>query len=351
MGPESFEWVAEKVRRAIAPEDLFGSLTGSREQQKQAVLNTTAHHERVLSPSKYPNEAEKRILADQLCSKLEHIKEQAILKIEQDLYGNRSARVRPSEPPPSRGPASDREFGEKLFEGDACNFYLQPPAPSGPRVVLKVPKDATKNKLVENEVTILEKLRAKEQGKPPKFTSLILHPMYTGARGSVFTAFPLLSEYLPLEKILALQHSNVGIKDVLWIWRRTLAILGFAHRCGYLHGAVLPPHIMIQPMTHSLKLIGWGHAVTNGTSIDDIEKKYEDVYAPEVLEGQPAGRTSDLYSLAQSMRLLLQKTPGQYEQYPAYYRKLLELCLLDSPTKRPISAWKLYVDTGKPGEK
>ena len=39
-----------------------------------------------------------------------------------------------------------------------------------------------------------------------------------------------------------------------WVWRRLLTIVGFAHANHVVHGAVLPPHVVIEPKEHKLLL-------------------------------------------------------------------------------------------------
>ena len=54
---------------------------------------------------------------------------------------------------------------------------------------------------------------------------------------------------------------GVDPRDAAWMWRRLLVALGFAHRAGVLHGAVLPEHVLIHPGEHGLVLVDWCYSV------------------------------------------------------------------------------------------
>lgn len=55
------------------------------------------------------------------------------------------------------------------------------------------------------------------------------------------------------------QHHPDGIDGhaLVWVAKRTLETLAYAHRRGVAHGAVLPPHLVIHPREHAAMLVGW----------------------------------------------------------------------------------------------
>ena len=65
------------------------------------------------------------------------------------------------------------------------------------------------------------------------------------------------------------------------MWRRLLVGLGWAHRAGVVHGAVLPEHVLIHPAEHGLVLVDWCYSVAPGERIPALVAKHRD--------GLPAG--------------------------------------------------------------
>ncbi len=53
-----------------------------------------------------------------------------------------------------------------------------------------------------------------------------------------------------------------------WLWRRILEALSLVHRSGYVHGAVVPAHVLIETGEHGARLIGFGRATRAGKRLD-----------------------------------------------------------------------------------
>ena len=94
-----------------------------------------------------------------------------------------------------------------------------------------------------------------DRREPPRHANVLrLHP----DAGSPADAFYTLPE------VRAAHPAGLDARDVAWIWRRLLTALGFAHENGVAHGAVLPVHVLIEPVEHKLVLIGWSSAALPG---------------------------------------------------------------------------------------
>src|SRR5690606_6533500 len=103
-------------------------------------------------------------------------------------------------------------------------------------------------------------------------------------------------------------------RDAAWMWRRLLVGIGFAHRTGVLHGAVLPDHVMIHPEDHGLVLVGWCHSVTAPDGHDGawpsgrvpaMVDRYADMYPPEVPQRLPASPATDVFMATRCMTRLM----------------------------------------------
>ena len=64
---------------------------------------------------------------------------------------------------------------------------------------------------------------------------------------------------------------GIDARTAVWMWRRILEVLGWAHRCGISHRAVLPEHILVHPRDHRVLLVGWSSATGDlSFSRDDL---------------------------------------------------------------------------------
>ena len=61
----------------------------------------------------------------------------------------------------------------------------------------------------------------------------------------------------------ALRYAATGIdpRHAVWIWRRVLEVLAFAHDSGWTHGDLRPEHWLVHPRDHGVLLVGWSHAM------------------------------------------------------------------------------------------
>ena len=182
-------------------------------------------------------------------------------------------------------PAGSRtcRVGDRIAVGSVCCVYrCRFPAGAGGRGevegVFKVARDARANDLVANEADVLRRLHAADPGGrftpflPAVEASLLLDgdPPSPPRRANVLRAQHAIrspaDELYTLEEVRAHYAAGLDPRDVAWIWRRLLTVLGFAHAHGVVHGAVLPPHVLIEPREHKLLLIDWCCAADRATS-------------------------------------------------------------------------------------
>lgn len=131
------------------------------------------------------------------------------------------------------------------------------------------------------------------------------------------------------------RHKQLDGRHLAWIFKRLLTAIGFAHRVGVVHGAVLPEHILISPADHGLRLIGWGQSVKSGQSVRVISAKHRGMYPAEVLAKKPATAETDIYMAAKcAAHLAGAGIPKQIATF-------LQSCLLEGQKMRPGDAWDL----------
>lgn len=69
-----------------------------------------------------------------------------------------------------------------------------------------------------------------------------------------------------LADLVRLNPRGIDPRHAVWIWRRILDILGFAHSIGWVHGDVHPGHLLVHPADHGILLIGWRKSRTGSDS-------------------------------------------------------------------------------------
>src|SRR5262249_891785 len=129
----------------------------------------------------------------------------------------------------------------------------------------------------------------------------------------------------------------LDFRDVVWMVKRLLVVLGFVHRRGFVHGAVLPPHLLVHPVDHGARLVDWCYAVPPGQRVRALSVAYRDLYAPEIAAKQPVTPQTDIYMAARCALALVGRT-----HVPRALRTFFETCLARSPARRPDDAWKLH---------
>ena len=235
-----------------------------------------------------------------------------------------------------------REGGGALVaSGDIASVTSLPDRGRIPAGVLKLARDPADGDLIGREAAALRWLAA--TGEPayrPYVPALLQTRRYadpaTGVtrRGNVLAR---LSGFVALETVRQRFPEGLDPRDVAWIWRRALVALGFAHRGGLVHGAVLPPHLFIHPHGHGLCLIDWCYSCRgpNPATLPALVARYRHWYPGEVGPGYQPGPDLDIYLATKSLVTLIR------EPVPQPLAAFAAGCTLASPARRPDDAWQL----------
>jgi serine/threonine protein kinase len=220
-----------------------------------------------------------------------------------------------------------------VARGDLANLY------ETGRGLVKLPRDPADNDLMEREAAALTQLQAQGDQRyrayAPRLLEIQCHQdPRSGARRHA-NVLERLHGFHSLAEVHRAFPDGVDPKDAAWMWRRLLVALGFAHRAGVVHGAVLPEHVMIHPADHGLTLIDWCYSVgDHGDRIPAMVERYRAWYPPEVLERRVPGPHTDLYLATRCMTQLMGDAA----------RPLITFargCALPNPERRPRDAWLL----------
>jgi hypothetical protein len=231
------------------------------------------------------------------------------------------------------GPPLDVSPDDLFARGDVANLYQ---APGG---LLKVARDPADNDLLDREATALTAIRrhapARLSAYLPRLerswrladprTGVVRHANLIGR----------LAGFVSLTDVRAAYRSGIHPADAAWMWRRLLVALGIAHRAGYVHGAVLPEHVLIHPADHGLVLVDWCYAGRPGAPLPAIVARHRNWYPPDVLLGQPAGQDADIWLATSCLTDLVG------DQMPASLAAFARGCMLANPARRPQDAWLL----------
>lgn len=197
--------------------------------------------------------------------------------------------------------------------------------------LLKVPRSPADNDLMAAEAEALQRLRDKGDPKfrpyAPRLVESFVHESGDRKRRRV-TVLERLDGFVPLSRI----ERALDPRDAAWMWRRLLVALGWAHRAGVVHGAVVEEHVLIHPGEHGLALVDWCYS---GNPVAAVVKRRRDAYPPEVLKHKTATPATDIYMATGLMARLIG------DGLPKALRRFADGCLYDAPRMRPQDAWQL----------
>jgi hypothetical protein len=214
--------------------------------------------------------------------------------------------------------------------------------------LLKVARVPEGNPRLDVERRSLAKLRAAAGDTTyRKYLPALVDSFLTAGRSprqvNVFRSEPGFTTLEQLHR----QHPALDGRHLAWIFKRLLTVLGFCHRQGVLHGAVLPCHAMIHAAGHGLQLVGWGQSVAVGQRIRTVPARYRAWYPAEVQHHRPARPATDLFLAARCLIYLAGGDPATNrmpEAVPPPMRRFVHTCLLESARMRPDDAWALLED-------
>ncbi|GAA2577117.1 molecular chaperone DnaJ [Actinomadura fulvescens] len=248
-------------------------------------------------------------------------------------------------------------LGGTKAEGDLANLYAASYDDGARQAVVKLPRDPRDSDLIEREAVALRQLP--EDGDErfrayvPRLVETFRHRDAATGEQRQANAIGALDGFHSLAEVRAAYPDGVDPRDAAWIWRRLLVALGFAHRAGVLHGAVLPEHVLIHPEKHGLVLVDWCYSVPGCYSYADatgrvpaMVDRYASWYPPEVPARQQASVATDVYMATLCMAELMGDSgagagTGRTGNVPKPMRLFAKGCLLTSQKRRPNDAWRL----------
>lgn len=133
--------------------------------------------------------------------------------------------------------------------------------------------------------------------------------------------------------------SGCDPRHVVWIWRRALELLGFVHESGYVHGALLPEHVLVSAREHGVRFVGYSCATRSGEKLRAVSPRERGFYPEPILRGEGLTPRTDLTMLA---RTLLVTASGDALRAPSSMPRPLAAVLEREASGSGVeSAWHL----------
>lgn len=233
--------------------------------------------------------------------------------------------------------------GARVAVGDIANLYGVREADDIEPMMLKLARNPVNNDLLDREAAALRVLaRSGEERHRVYVPRLLDHVRYhepgTGVR-RVGNVLNRLDGFVTLAEVATAYPDGLDPRDAAWMWRRLLVALGFAHRAGVVHGAVVGDHVLIRPRDHGLVLVDWCYATTDPDDIvPAIIARYAEDYPPEIPARRPAGPAADIHLATRCIAHLIGS------RAPAPMAMFIRGCTLASPAARPKDAWLLLAE-------
>jgi len=210
-------------------------------------------------------------------------------------------------------------------------------------VVVKIAREAAAASAMQQEATILRELQ-RDSGAHGKHLPRIIEQFRT-AEGNAGTVFETLEGHT-LQQLRTRFAEGIEPRHVLWMFRRSLSILGYVHNRGILHGNLRPGHLFIRPRDHNVWLLDWTCAIQRPNETGQGFQAKDPIYAPpEAHRGQAPIPASDLYALGKVMVYAFGGDPVREtipQTVPEPLVRFTRFFLKESPVQRPQDAWEMY---------
>lgn len=337
----------QKIINADRPEDIFGELD---EDDQLAQLKKTYHQLiRAYHPDRIGD------IGDAATKAINLLYEAAQRSVISGVYGTDKAV--PVDTVRIRTRLHTYEVTHSIGTGDVCNLFGVKYGEGEEDVgVLKVVRTGRDNDLIKNEANVLQTLhkQVKEDferaGRTwgeaerllyyiPKLIETFTYRSDAGRLPQQANVFDHTPNLFTLEQVREKYVDGVPPKDFAWIFRRLLVALQIPNGEGYIHGAILPPHVLIEPTVRGMILVDWKYATKFGERMTAIPSQWKDWYPNEVLNKEPVGPGTDIWLVAQSMAYILGADSGDPVEIPGTVPKALRAfligCMLDPENRRP----------------
>lgn len=234
-----------------------------------------------------------------------------------------------------------------LAKGDSSDVYRgRWVRRLGELVVLKVLRALRDADLLQREFSVLQRLQASDVAGAEHLVPRLPQPIGCGPSrdapdGRWVAVYGWQSGYQhALDEVLQEHPDGVEGEVAVWLFKRLLELLGFVHRAGWAHGAVLPPHVLVHPRDHGAILVGWSAAtaLAGEERLPAVSRNWRQFYPSQALAAGEVTPTTDIAMAARSV--LAAAGAKGFDRAPALPARLARL-LVDAARGRHDDAWAL----------
>lgn len=237
-----------------------------------------------------------------------------------------------------------------LASGDIATVFGGHVRGGNQAVAVKIADQTSDNDLMQHENRVLGLLHAATgKGEKSKRHIVEARDQFRTADGRLGTVFDHLDGFdLTAVRDRCRRRGEPGLpaKHVVWVLRRALAALGWAHEQGILHGNLDPVHVIVRPHDHMVWLVDWCWAVVNPAQTGQGFKALNEAYSPpEVKERGKPTPASDLYALGKCAIHAVGGDPATktMPDMDARLARFIKYMCVESQGGRPQDAWELYL--------
>ncbi len=348
---KDLERLRDEMERATLPEDVFGQLHGSIDEQLAGLRESFRRLAKIAHPDGYVS-AQDQAAAHDTFTRLNLLYQHAEERVRVGSYRN------PNSIPVDAVYTIQSQKHEYHLTGQyqhgayTLNYaggYIQ--AGRWHPVEIHLAVEPVDNGIVRNEAAILTEIRKSENHD--KFSAYLPEmvesfDVQVGTVRHAAIVFAGLDGWYTLQQVHERYPDGVDARDMAWIYRRLLAALGFLHTSGVVHCAVLPANVLIQPEQHGLMLVHFGSSFSAGGAGRSLpiacaqpERQW---YPPDMVSNRIVTSATDLYLAARCMRFILGADPvgkGFPAAVPQPIASFLTGCLMSTTRSCPSDAWAL----------
>lgn len=197
--------------------------------------------------------------------------------------------------------------------------------------LLKLPRSVRDNDLIISEAKFLKTIQDSGNSARvffPRFEEAFKHrdrATRIDRAGHVTRAVP---GFVSLAEVLRAFPAGLDARDLAWIWRRMFIAITLLSDLEIVHGSVVPEHVLIRPVDHSVMVTGLTTSVSFGNTIKILggDRKF---FPPEVLNKEPVSAATDICMLCVTMGVVLRLDA------PKQIRSFIKGCTFDRMKVRP----------------
>ncbi len=160
----------------------------------------------------------------------------------------------------------------RLAEGESSDVFLaESVRRPKERVVVKVLRADADADLFENEQAVLAALARSTAKGADHFTTRLPERVAAsrlrepGGAERPVAVYRYRSGFVhTFDEVREVYPEGVDGRHGVWMWRRLLETLAFVHASGFVHGGVLPQHLLVHAKEHGVLLVGYGSAGREG---------------------------------------------------------------------------------------